>query len=282
MIILNIHKIKHKHLEPYPIRQPGTGEAMWRTLDNQFIKVFDASVGTYYINKQINKIIVILGIVLIAYALIYHTYSSFYLNQSNSITNQQQSLIDNNSTKVSDDKIPDLTGLISGGAGIASLITLFFYRSQRYIQQSLTNLAITEMIYKSHYLTFEIVSDYHSSIFLSTGETKNKKSSLDEINKLNKILYSYTTNYVNTLTSKSRFEEPTEPREETTEPREETTEPPEETTEPPEETTEPPEETTEPPEETTEPPEETTEPPEETTEPPEETTEPEKPPSHKK
>ena len=79
-----------------PIRQPGTGEAMWRTLDNQFIKVFDASVGTYYINKQINKIIVILGIVLIAYALIYHTYSSFYLNQSNSITNQQQSLIDNN------------------------------------------------------------------------------------------------------------------------------------------------------------------------------------------
>ena len=85
---------------------------MWRTLDNQFIKVFDASVGTYYINKQFNKIIVILGIVLIAYALIYHTYSSFYLNQSNSITNQQQSLIDNNGPKVSDDKIPDLTGLI--------------------------------------------------------------------------------------------------------------------------------------------------------------------------
>ena len=48
------------------------------------------------------------------------------------------------------------------------------------------------MIYKSHYLTFEIVSDYHSSIFLSTGETKNKKSSLDEINKLNKILYTCT------------------------------------------------------------------------------------------
>ncbi|HSF49590.1 MAG TPA: hypothetical protein VLA74_02415 [Nitrososphaeraceae archaeon] len=191
-----------------PLREPEEGKKWWRTLDAQFIKVFDASVGTYYINKQINKIIVILGIVLIAYALIYHTYSSFYFDNSDSNTNQQLP-IDNNGTKDNDNKLPDITGLISGGAGIASLITLFFYKSQRYIQQSLTNLAITEMIYKSHYLTFETISDYHSSIFLSSGETKNKKISIDEINKLNKMLLSYTTNYVNTLTGKSRFEGPT-------------------------------------------------------------------------
>jgi hypothetical protein len=206
-----------------PIRTHTEGEKFWRILDNQFIKVFDASVGTYYINKQINKIIVILGIVLIAYALIYHTYSSFNLSRSDSFTNQQQSLIDNNSTNVGDNELPDITGLISGGAGIASLITLFFYRSQRYIQQSLTNLAITEMIYKSHYLTFETISDYHSSIFLSIGEPKNKKISLDEINKLNEILYTYTTNYINTLSSKSRFEEPTKIEEEPTKIEEEPT-----------------------------------------------------------
>jgi hypothetical protein len=68
---------KIKALPPRPIED---GLKLIQALDAQFTKVFDAALGTYYINKQINKIIVIIGIVLIGYALIYHTYSSFVLN----------------------------------------------------------------------------------------------------------------------------------------------------------------------------------------------------------
>jgi len=81
----------------YPLRTDEEGKKRWETLDEQFIKVFDASLGTYRINKHINKIIVIVGLVLIGYALIYHTYSSLILDGSNDITDTS-SLVDNNVT----------------------------------------------------------------------------------------------------------------------------------------------------------------------------------------
>ena len=66
------------------------------------------------------------------------------------------------------------------------------------------------MIYKSHYLTFETISDYHSSKFLPSNDPENKKSSIDEINKYDHMLFSYTNNYVTLLKNKIRLEdEPT-------------------------------------------------------------------------
>jgi hypothetical protein len=268
------------------IRDEIEGKKFWKTLDKQFIKVFDASLGTYYINKHINKIIVIVGLILIGYALIYHSYSAFVKDSSNilsdpqsiiyifpnpqhennlDVTNfaeiQHQEILDKSNqtqdpnqalesnqtqdpnqalesnqtqdpnqalesnqtqdpnqalesnqtqdpqiNKVDYNTFPDLTGIISGGSGIASLITLFFYKSQKYIQQSLTNLAITQMIYKSHYLSFETISDYHSSKFPSTNENEKPKLNLDEINKINKMLLYYTNNYISILAYKSQFD----------------------------------------------------------------------------
>ena len=83
----NIDNLSDK-IKALPPREPGDAKKLVLALDTQFTKVFDAALGTYYINKQINKIIVIIGIVLIGYALIYHTYSSFVLNQSDNVKNQ--------------------------------------------------------------------------------------------------------------------------------------------------------------------------------------------------
>ena len=41
--------------------------------------------------------------------------------------------------------------LLSTGSGLTLLVTSFFYKSQKYAQQSITNLAIINIVFKSHY-----------------------------------------------------------------------------------------------------------------------------------
>ena len=41
--------------------------------------------------------------------------------------------------------------LLGTGSGLALLVTSFFYKSQKYAQQSITNLAIINIVFKSHY-----------------------------------------------------------------------------------------------------------------------------------
>ena len=47
--------------------------------------------------------------------------------------------------------------LLSGGAGFGLLVSSFFYKSQIYAQESVTNLAITNMVFKSHYTNYMII-----------------------------------------------------------------------------------------------------------------------------
>jgi hypothetical protein len=65
-------------------------------------------------------------------------------------SNQQQS----NSTGLSEDQ---WISLLSGGAGFGLLVSSFFYKSQIYAQESVTNLAITNMVFKSHYTNHMII-----------------------------------------------------------------------------------------------------------------------------
>src|SRR5688500_198406 len=65
-------------------------------------------------------------------------------------TNQQQS----NSTESSQNQ---WISLLSGGAGFGLLVSSFFYKSQIYAQESVTNLAITNMVFKSHYTNHLII-----------------------------------------------------------------------------------------------------------------------------
>jgi hypothetical protein len=54
-------------------------------------------------------------------------------------------------TKEPDSSNSHWLSLLSTGSGLALLVTSFFYKSQKYAQQSITNLAIINIVFKSHY-----------------------------------------------------------------------------------------------------------------------------------
>ena len=68
-------------------------------------------------------------------------------NEDNKTNNNQQQL---NSTD-------QWISLLSGGAGFGLLVSSFFYKSQIYAQESVTNLAITNMVFKSHYTNYMLI-----------------------------------------------------------------------------------------------------------------------------
>jgi len=59
--------------------------------------------------------------------------------------------------------------LFSGGLGLVSFVALFFTKPQSYITKALGNLAQIQMIYKTHSLEFEAISDYSWEKFKENG-----------------------------------------------------------------------------------------------------------------
>jgi len=122
----------------------------YQELEERFDEVWNSAISTFRINKTINMIVVGIGITLIVYGLVFQWYDSFVYNHPTaspkSITDDQANVTSANSNSETQPNIPNLTGLISSGTGLATIVGLFFFKSQAHIQRAFTNLALTNFI----------------------------------------------------------------------------------------------------------------------------------------
>lgn len=154
-------KIKQQYSQVYiwGLRSKQEQRQIWKALDEKFKETLESAKETFTINKNVNVILVIIGVVLITNSIIYTWIKGI-----------------------------DGFSLFSGGIGIASVVSLFFYRPQLKINKALEILASVDMAYKSHYLTLESISDYN------TLHTYNRD--FDDLKSMNELLSATTLSYV--------------------------------------------------------------------------------------
>jgi hypothetical protein len=129
-------------------------------MDDMFDRTIAIAENSYRTNRIINIIVVIIGIVLIANSIVYT-----WIKQT-----------------------PDAWSLFSGGLGLVSFVTIFLTKPQLRITKALANLVQVQMIYKSHSLEYEAISDYHWEKF------KNGNRDIAELTQMNKELDRATEN----------------------------------------------------------------------------------------
>ena len=132
----------------------------WQRMDDMFDRTIAIAENSYRTNRIINIIVVIIGIVLIANSIVYT-----WIKQT-----------------------PDAWSLFSGGLGLVSFVTIFLTKPQLRITKALANLVQVQMIYKSHSLEYEAISDYHWEKF------KNGNRDIAELTQMNKELDRATEN----------------------------------------------------------------------------------------
>ena len=107
-------------------------EGYWKKMDKHFEDILNDSKKAFKMKTIINIMLVIIGAILIANAIIYA-----WLNGTS-----------------------DGWSLFSGGIGMGVLISMFFYKSQDAISKAVTNLSVVDMVFKSHYRAYESITDY--------------------------------------------------------------------------------------------------------------------------
>ena len=119
-----------------PLSDPGidtpSGKEFWDRMDKHNDEVLGNFKKTFRINSSINIILVIIGTVLIANAIVYSWIHG----------------------------TADGWSIFSGGIGLGALVSLFFYKSQDAISKAAANLAIVDMAFNSNYRAYESVTDY--------------------------------------------------------------------------------------------------------------------------
>lgn len=116
-------------------------EQYWKRMDDVFDRMIRIAELSYETNRRINLIVVGIGIVLIANSIAYTWYK----------------------------QSADAWSIFSGGLGLVSFVALFFTKPQSYITKALGNLAQIQMVYKTHSLEFEAISDYSWEKFRENG-----------------------------------------------------------------------------------------------------------------
>jgi hypothetical protein len=106
-------------------------EDFWPKMDKEFFEILRESKHGFKIKTIANIAVIAIGLILIANALVY-TWM----------------------------KGTDAWSLFSGGIGVASLIAIFFYKSQDAISKAVANLSVVDMVFKSHYRAYESITDY--------------------------------------------------------------------------------------------------------------------------
>lgn len=132
-------------------------EGFWSREADKTLAIAEDS---YRTNRIINIIVVIIGIVLIANSIVYT-----WIKQT-----------------------PDAWSLFSGGLGLVAFVTIFLTKLQLRITRAMGNLVQVMMIYKSHALECEAISDYHWERF------KNGNRDIAELTQMNKELDRATEN----------------------------------------------------------------------------------------
>ena len=170
--------------------------------------------------------------------------------------------------------------LLSGGAGFGLLVSSFFYKSQIYAQESVNNLAITNMVFKSHYTNYMIIRIASELRLIEIKRNwPEMKPQLDQVHTLPEtVQIQKIKNLIVKQQQKSLQQEDledllttvksnntssnnnSEPKDNTSEPKDNTSEPKDNTSEPKDNTSEPKDNTSEPKDNTSEPKDNTSEP----------------------
>jgi hypothetical protein len=137
----------------------------WHMVDSQFKDITRAGKSAFVVNKNINIVLVIIGVALIGNSILY--------------------------TWLRD---VDAWSTLMGGIGIGAFIIIFFNNSQSNINKAVASLASIFMIYKGHSREYETITDYDHEMHVVPGAR-----SIDEIIKMNQELERSISFYVNLI-----------------------------------------------------------------------------------
>jgi hypothetical protein len=107
-------------------------EGYWKKMDKHFEDILSDSKKAFKVKTVINIILVVLGVALIANAIIYTIFKG----------------------------TADGWSFFTGSVGIGALVSIFFYKSQDAISKAVANLSVVDMVFKSHYRAYESITDY--------------------------------------------------------------------------------------------------------------------------
>ncbi len=146
----------------------------WEMVDQQFKDITTASKSAFVLNKNINVIIVIIGIIIIGSSLSY--------------------------TWV---KGVDQWSTLSTGIGIASFVVVFFNNPQSNINKAVASLASVYIIYKGHKVEFEAIASALAALYSKQNPDWSviSNSNTTKMEKLNKELQDSTARYVELINS---------------------------------------------------------------------------------
>lgn len=133
----------------------GEAQANWKRIDALFYRTIGDFETAFKVNLGISIIVVIIGITLIAYAIVYSWIKSL-----------------------------DLYSTAFGTLGVVSFITTFFLTPQRNIEETVGNLTQMQICYRTYAAQWEAINDY-----LWYHE---KTISIDELQKINDQLENLT------------------------------------------------------------------------------------------
>jgi hypothetical protein len=141
-------------------------------VDQQFKDITQAGKSAFVLNKYINLIVVIIGIIIIGSSLSY-----IWLNG-----------VDPWSTLMS-------------GIGISSFVIVFFNNPQSNINKAVAALAMVSIIYKGHKVEYEAIAGAIAHLYKGREHDKDTISEAEKMKELNKVLEDSTKYYVDLLNS---------------------------------------------------------------------------------
>jgi hypothetical protein len=133
----------------------------WVQLDDLFYRTIAHAERAFKINLNINIVLVIVGIVILAYSIIYSWHNSL-----------------------------DLYTTAFGTLGILDFVAIFYLSPQRNIQKTVGDLTQIQMFYRSYYIQIEYIIDWanlHQDMTIEELEKWNKRIEEVTINITEKI-----------------------------------------------------------------------------------------------
>jgi len=133
----------------------------WVQLDDLFYRTIAHAERAFKINLNINIVLVIVGIVILAYSIIYSWYNSL-----------------------------DLYSTAFGTLGILDFVAIFYFSPQRNIQKTVGDLTQIQMFYRSYYIQIEYIIDWanlHQDMTIEELEKWNNRVEEVTINITEKI-----------------------------------------------------------------------------------------------
>lgn len=128
----------------------------WKKMDDLFYRTIGHAERAFKVNIYINIVVVIVGIVLLAYSIVYNWINGL-----------------------------DVYSTAFGSLGVVAFISTFYFTPQRKIQRTVGDLTQIQMFYRSYYMQAEAINDW---------DYWNKEKALEQLEKMNKHLEELTMN----------------------------------------------------------------------------------------